>query len=154
MTSLDNEPSGKGKVLTGKDYLQDLKLHIDIMGQLQEDDQAKIPRRKKIYRIAENIIEVLNELEIAAENKPNGADANKLKAMYYSYGVDSVEDLGMLLAQQQDAALQKAEFKGLVMGDNAIVDFDNMKKFTGIGGKGFSARAREASQKSGYSGSS
>jgi len=128
MTSLDNEPSAKGRLLTGKDYLQDLKLYLDVSSKL-DSDVAKnaIPRRKKVYRIAENLISQLNDMEEQAELNSNSDQAKTLISFYYNYGVDNVEDLAMILAQQYDADKTKQEFKNLVKGDNPLISFADVK---------------------------
>jgi len=127
MTSLDNEPSSKGRLLTGKDYLEDLKLHLDVSSKLEPNARNAIPRRKKVYRIAENLISQLNDLEEQAELNSNGDAAKTLISFYYNYGVDNVEDLAMIMAQQYDADKTKQEFKNLVKGNNPLLKFADIQ---------------------------
>lgn len=135
MTTLENEPKGAGNMLTGKHYLEDLKLHLDVSSKLDDNGRKALPRRKKIFRIAENIIKELNELEEEAELNSMSEEALKLTSLYYHYGVDSVEDLAMIMAQQWEADKAKQEFKSLVKGNKnskAIIAFDDVKASGGI----------------------
>jgi hypothetical protein len=138
MTSLENDPTGRGKMLTGQNYLEDLKLHIDIISKIDPrgdnpEIRFSIPRRKKVFRIAEKMISQLNALELAADLDPDGEASGKLIKMYYNYGVDSVEDLAMIMAEQYIAQEAKKSFKNLV-GDNdqAILKFSTIKDQHGV----------------------
>jgi len=137
MTSIDKEPEHEGRQLTGKDYMEDLRRHLDVLQKMGDNVDAKkaIPRRRQIYRIAEKIIAQLNELEVAFETNPNSAEALKLIKLHHYYSTSSVEDLAMKMAEQYEEEQKLEEFKSLTKqrGDkNAIIDFTKLKDIQGV----------------------
>jgi len=138
---MDKEPSNEGRVLTGKDYMEDLKRYLDIVNKLDGDAKGAIPRRKQIFRVAEKIIQELNDLEIAFEQNPNSIGGLRLIKLHHYYGTDNVEDLAMKMAHQYTDEQELEEFKALTKGvgegvdkKNAIVDFKKLKDKEGLPG--------------------
>ena len=101
-----------GKQLTGEDYRESLLTQAKLEKALGSQSRM-IPKRPRVFRIADEIIKDLNELDDAAEKDPLSNQSIHLDALHYQFGTDNVVDLAMVLANMQLKKEEKDKFKKL-----------------------------------------
>jgi len=122
--TMDHEPRAKGRELTKQNYLERIKLRGE--AEKYTTDKETLPKIKKIDRIIGQMIKKLNAMEDAYEINENSPQGLQLIKLYHMYGVDDVEDLAVILAEQYEADEVKESYKKLVKGSGAIVNFGDV----------------------------
>ena len=117
-----------GKELTGEDYRQSLLTQAKLEKALGANSRM-IPKRPRVFRIADEILKTLNDLDDTAEKDPNSTAARDLDQLHYQFGTDNVVDLAMVLANMQLKKEEKDKFKKLT-GAGGIINLENIGKTT------------------------
>ena len=116
-----------GKYLSGEDYRKDL---IE-QGKLRKYvDPKVVPKREKVFRIADKIMEKLNDWELKAEENPNSEAAKQLDQLHNEFNTDNITDLAMILANMEVQRLRKQKLKEILYKEGSQVD---LKKLTNQG---------------------
>jgi len=114
--------------LTGDDYRESLLLQAKLEKQLGANSRM-IPKRQRVYRIADEILKHLNVLDDASEKDPNSTAARDLDQLHYQFGTDNVVDLAMVLANMQLKKEEKDRFKKLTS-HGGIIDLAEVGRST------------------------
>ena len=114
------------KELTGDDYRESLLTQAKLEEALK-GKKGILPKRERIFRIADKIIEQLNKLDNKADQEgPNSDSARKLDQLQYQFGTENIIDLAMILSNLQIKKEEKERFKKLT-GENGIIDLNKIK---------------------------
>ena len=103
-----------GKYLSGEDYRKDL---IE-QGKLRKYvDPSVVPKRERVFRIADELMKKFNEWEKFAEKNPNSVYAMKLDQLHNEFNTDNITDLAMILANMELQRMRKKKLKDILYGD-------------------------------------
>ena len=103
-----------GKYLSGDDYRKDL---IE-QGKLRKYvDPSVVPKRERVFRIADELMKKFNEWEKFAEKNPNSAYAMKLDQLHNEFNTDNITDLAMILANMELQKMRKKKLKDILYRD-------------------------------------
>ena len=108
-----------GKQMTGEDYRESLLTQAKLEKALGTNSRM-IPKRPRVFRIADEIIKDLNDLDDAAEKDTLSSESINLDALHYQFGTDNVVDLAMILANMQLKKEEKDKFKKLTGAEGVI----------------------------------
>lgn len=124
-----DEPQTKiGKQMTGDDYRQSLLTQAKLEKALGSNSRM-IPKRERVFRIADEILKQLNIMDDASEQEPNSNEARQLDQLHHQFGTENVVDLAMILANMQLKKEEKERFKKLT-GENGVINLSNIGKNT------------------------
>lgn len=113
------------KELTGEDYRESLLTQAKLEQALASNKDI-IPKRQRVFRIADGIIKELNELDTAADEDPESVQALKLDSLNYQFGTENITDLAMILANLQIKKEGKEKLKKMTTSTKAGVNLDNI----------------------------
>ena len=105
----DNPETKIGRYLTGKDYMENLALRAKLEKNLANPNI--LPKREKIFRLADHLIDKLNTMESDADKNVNSNAAKSLAQLHAQFSTDNVLDLAMILANMELRKQEKEKFK-------------------------------------------
>jgi len=111
--------------LTGDDYRESLLTTADLEQKLGER-KGIIPMRPRVFRIADGLIEKLNQMQATSEKNPLSQVAARLDQMHHHFGTENIIDLAMILANMQLRKEEKEMLKKLT-GDGGLINLDKVK---------------------------
>jgi hypothetical protein len=77
-----------GKQLSGEDYREALLTQAKLEKALGANSRM-VPKRQRVFRIADEILKTLNVMDDAAEKDPNSEEGAKLDQLHYQFGTDN-----------------------------------------------------------------
>lgn len=108
--------------MTGDDYRESLLTYAKLEEALK-GNSGMIPKRPRVFRIADSLLKELNKLDNKSEEDPESEEARTLDQLHHQFGTDNVVDLAMILANMQLKKEEKERFRKIIKKDN----LDNIK---------------------------
>jgi len=123
-----------GRELTGDDYKESLKLQAELEKLLGKSSR-QIPKRELVFRIADELIIALNELDDEAEAHPDSLAGARLDQLHYNFGTENIIDLAMITANMELKKREKDKYKTLT-GDKGAINLKSVAPRSTLTGEG------------------